>query len=173
MLSCLGVKGPCPGVRGAAGHGKRQGLTARWGLEGAWSACAGRGTRTGSFLFADWYCNWCLKNMLNDTKKKLEPNNLKTFFMKLSVSKFSIALGFAFSIGFLLCNLIFLIGGHDFTLNIMNLIFHKTDFKTIMTEDGFNFGKLLGGMGVLFLAGAFIGYFTVFLYNSMARNKPT
>ena len=25
-----------------------------------------------SFLFADWYCNWCLRNMLNDTKKKLE-----------------------------------------------------------------------------------------------------
>lgn len=21
-----------------------------------------------SFLFADWYCNWCLKNMLNDAK---------------------------------------------------------------------------------------------------------
>ncbi len=25
-----------------------------------------------SFLFADWYCNWCLKNMLNDAKKKIE-----------------------------------------------------------------------------------------------------
>ncbi len=25
-----------------------------------------------SFLFANWYCNWCLKNMLNDTKKNLE-----------------------------------------------------------------------------------------------------
>src|SRR6266542_7123657 len=24
-----------------------------------------------SFLFADWYCNWCLQNMLNDTKKRL------------------------------------------------------------------------------------------------------
>lgn len=24
-----------------------------------------------SFLFADWYCNWCLKNMLNDAKKLL------------------------------------------------------------------------------------------------------
>lgn len=25
-----------------------------------------------SFLFADWYCNWCLKNMLGDTKRILE-----------------------------------------------------------------------------------------------------
>ncbi len=24
-----------------------------------------------SFLFADWYCNWCLKNMLRDAKKSL------------------------------------------------------------------------------------------------------
>jgi hypothetical protein len=25
-----------------------------------------------SFLFAKWYCNWCLNNMLNDTKSSLE-----------------------------------------------------------------------------------------------------
>jgi len=25
-----------------------------------------------SFLFADWYCNWCLKNMLSDTRGKIE-----------------------------------------------------------------------------------------------------
>ncbi len=25
-----------------------------------------------SFFFATWYCNWCLNNMLNDTKKVLE-----------------------------------------------------------------------------------------------------
>jgi hypothetical protein len=25
-----------------------------------------------SFLFARWYCNWCLNNMLNDTKRNLE-----------------------------------------------------------------------------------------------------
>ena len=24
-----------------------------------------------SFFFAGWYCNWCLKNMLGDTKKQL------------------------------------------------------------------------------------------------------
>ncbi len=28
-----------------------------------------------SFLFADWYCNWCLKSMLGDTKKRLEVVN--------------------------------------------------------------------------------------------------
>ena len=25
-----------------------------------------------SFLFADWYCRWCLKNMLTETKRKTE-----------------------------------------------------------------------------------------------------
>jgi hypothetical protein len=29
MLSCLGVQVSCPGVRGAEGQGKRQGVTAR------------------------------------------------------------------------------------------------------------------------------------------------
>lgn len=28
-----------------------------------------------SFLFADWYCNWCLKNMLTAAKKQLESNS--------------------------------------------------------------------------------------------------
>lgn len=27
-----------------------------------------------SFLFADWYCKWCLNNMLNDTEKALKEN---------------------------------------------------------------------------------------------------
>ena len=30
-----------------------------------------------SFFFANWYCNWCLNNMLNDTKKNLE-NKIST-----------------------------------------------------------------------------------------------
>src|SRR5436190_4510220 len=31
-----------------------------------------------SFLFADWYCNWCLKNMLKDTKEQLkDPKNVE------------------------------------------------------------------------------------------------
>ena len=29
-----------------------------------------------SFFFANWYCNWCLNNMLADTKKKIEVGNL-------------------------------------------------------------------------------------------------
>lgn len=30
-----------------------------------------------SFLFADWYCNWCLKNMLQDSKQKIENDKKK------------------------------------------------------------------------------------------------
>ncbi len=37
---------PCPGIRGAEGPGQRQGVTALWGLQAAWNAGAGRGTRT-------------------------------------------------------------------------------------------------------------------------------
>jgi hypothetical protein len=46
MSSCLGVRVPCPGGRGAEGPGKRQGVAARRGLKAAWSEGAGRGTRT-------------------------------------------------------------------------------------------------------------------------------
>ena len=28
-----------------------------------------------SFFFASWYCNWCLSNMLTDSKNNLEKNN--------------------------------------------------------------------------------------------------
>jgi hypothetical protein len=35
-----------------------------------------------SFILADWYCRWCLKNMLNDTEKKLKVTDSAT--MKLS-----------------------------------------------------------------------------------------
>ena len=30
-----------------------------------------------SFLFADWYCNWCLKNMLTDSKRKIELETIR------------------------------------------------------------------------------------------------
>lgn len=30
-----------------------------------------------SFLFTKWYCNWCLINMLNDTKKNLDNKTFK------------------------------------------------------------------------------------------------
>jgi hypothetical protein len=52
MRSCVGVQVPCPGMRGAAGQGKRQGVTVRWGLQDAWHEGAGRGTRTGDEV---WY----------------------------------------------------------------------------------------------------------------------
>ena len=48
----LGVKVPCPGVRGAEGQGKRKGVTARWGLKDRWNERAGRGTRT---RYEVWY----------------------------------------------------------------------------------------------------------------------
>ena len=125
-----------------------------------------------SFLFADWYCKWCLNNMLHDTKKVLEPDtNIKIFFMKLNVVKFGIALGLAFSISFLLCNLILLIGGKGFSLSVMNTLFHDTDFKPLMTDNVFSFGKLLTGMTGLFIVGAFIGWFTSLLYNAMGKSR--
>jgi hypothetical protein len=52
MRSCLGVKVPRPGVRGAEGPGKRKGVTVRWSLKDAWNESAGRGTRTG---YEVWY----------------------------------------------------------------------------------------------------------------------
>ena len=54
MLSCLGVKVPCPGIRGAEGQGKRKGVTVRWGLKEAWNEGAGRGTRTGYEVWYAW-----------------------------------------------------------------------------------------------------------------------
>jgi hypothetical protein len=126
-----------------------------------------------SFLVAGWYCKWCLKNMLNDSKRTLEFSNIKTFFMKLNASKFCIALGLAFAIGFLLCNLIFFLAGDNFSLTIMNSIFHKTDLRSVMTEEGLNFGKLLIGMVSLFIVGAFVGYVTVFMYNTITPENKT
>jgi hypothetical protein len=52
MLSCSGVKVPCPGVRGAEGQGKRKGAFARRRLKEAWNEGAGRGTRPG---YEVWY----------------------------------------------------------------------------------------------------------------------
>lgn len=126
-----------------------------------------------SFFFADWYCNWCLKNMLGDTKKNIEfsKNSRKTFFMKLIALKFGLALGIALSISFLICNVIFSIGGKEFSLSIVNSIFHDMDFKPLMTDGGFNFLKLIGGMVVLFLEGLFVGYVTSVFYNIMNKRQ--
>jgi hypothetical protein len=76
--------------------------------------------------------------------------------MKLLPIKFGISLGAAFGIGFLICNIIFSIGGHGFSLRVMNQVFHETDFGSLMTNESFSIGKLLCGMGILFLAGLFI-----------------
>jgi hypothetical protein len=72
--------------------------------------------------------------------------------MKLIASKFNIALGLAFAVEFLCATLFFCWFGDNFSLTRMNLIFHKTDFKPIMIAEGFNMGKLLGGIEVLFPA---------------------
>ena len=127
-----------------------------------------------SFLFADRYCNWCLKNMLVDVKKNIEfNNNSKTFFMKLIALKFGFALGIALSISFLICNIIFSIGGKDFSLSIVNTIFHDMDFKPLRTDSGFNFLKLISGMLILLLEGLFIGYVTSIIYNAMNRKRAS
>ena len=91
--------------------------------------------------------------------------------MKLNTSKFGIALGLAFSMGFLLCNLILMIAGKDFSLSVMNTLFHDADFKPLMTDNGFSFGKLLAGMAALFMVGMFIGWFTSLLYNAMGKSR--
>src|SRR5262245_6818972 len=66
MLSCLGVKVPRPGIRGAEGQGKRQGVTVRWGLKEAWNERAGRVTRTG-------YEVWYSRGELARNSKALHP----------------------------------------------------------------------------------------------------
>ena len=66
MLSCLGVKVPCPGVRGAEGQGKRKGVLVRERLKEAWNERAGRGTRTG-------YEVWYARGELARDSKALHP----------------------------------------------------------------------------------------------------
>ncbi len=91
--------------------------------------------------------------------------------MKLVASKFGIALGIALSISFLICNIVFSIGGKDFSLSIVNTIFHDVDFKPLMTEGRFNFWKLVCGMMILFPEGFFVGYVTAIIYNSFGRKR--
>ena len=63
---CLGVKVPCPGVRGAEEPGKGKGVTVRWGLKEAWNEGAGRGTRTG-------YEVWCARDEWARNHEVLHP----------------------------------------------------------------------------------------------------
>lgn len=91
--------------------------------------------------------------------------------MKIIPSKFAFALGAALSISFLFCNIVFAIGGKDFILGIVNALFHDMDFKPLMIESSFNFGKLIYGMLILFLEGLLTGYVTAALYNAFNKNR--
>ena len=91
--------------------------------------------------------------------------------MKIAPSKFGLALGIGLSILFLLCYIILAIGGKDFSLNMLNLLFHDMNFKPLMIDSGFNIGKLLGAMLLLFLTGLFTGYITAAIYNKINKNK--
>ena len=66
MRSCLGVKVPRPGVRGAEGQGKRKGIVVRQCLKAAWNERAGRGTQTG-------YKVWYARGELARDSKALHP----------------------------------------------------------------------------------------------------
>ena len=91
--------------------------------------------------------------------------------MKLNPSKSALALGIALSILVLLCMVISFIGGKDFSLNMLNILFHHVDFKKIMIDSEFNIGRLLGGMLILFTGGIIVGYSTAIIYNALNRNK--
>lgn len=93
--------------------------------------------------------------------------------MKITPSKFALALGIALSTSFLICNIFFAIGGKDFSLNIVNIIFHNMDFKPLMIGSGFNIGKLILGMIILFLEGLFTGYITASIYNALNKSKQS
>lgn len=91
--------------------------------------------------------------------------------MKITSSKFALALGIALSFSFLICNIILAIGGKDFSLNMFNILFHDMDFKSLMIGSGFNIGKLIGGMIILFFTGLFSGYITASIYNALHKNN--
>lgn len=89
--------------------------------------------------------------------------------MKIAPSNFGLALGIGLSILFLLYYIILAIGGKDFSLNVLNLLFHDMNFKPLMIDSSFNIGKLLGAMLLLFLTGLFTGYITVIIYNKLNK----
>ncbi|MFA5815705.1 MAG: DUF5676 family membrane protein [Bacteroidales bacterium] len=93
--------------------------------------------------------------------------------MKISPSKFALGLGISLSISFLICDIIFTIGGKDFRLSMVNAFFHDMDFKPLMIDSGFNIGKLILGMIILFLEGLFTGYITASIYNALNKNKQS
>lgn len=91
--------------------------------------------------------------------------------MKISAFKFGFGLGIALSISFLICNIIFAIGGRDFTLSVINTLFHDMDFAPLMQETTFSIFRLACGMIILFLEGIFTGYVTALIYNTVSKPK--
>ncbi len=91
--------------------------------------------------------------------------------MKINSSKFALAFGLALSISFFICNIIFYIGGSDFSLSIVNTIFHDMNFKPLLIENNFSIVKVLCGMFILFLEGLFVGYVTAALYNTFNKQS--
>lgn len=93
--------------------------------------------------------------------------------MKISALKFGLGLGIALSISFLLCNIIFAIGGKDFSLSIINTLFHNMDFTPLMYDATLSVSKMLCGMFILFLEGMFTGYLTAAVYNALTKKQTT
>lgn len=91
--------------------------------------------------------------------------------MKIVSLKFGLTLGMAMSLLFLICNNIFAIGGKEISLIMVNTLFHEMIFKPLITDSGFNIGKLVIGLVILFLEGLFTGFFTAFIFNSLHKSK--
>ena len=91
--------------------------------------------------------------------------------MKIIPLKFGFGLGIALCLSFLLCNIIFALGGKEFSLSIINTLFHDIDFTPLINESKFSIIKLICGMLLLFVEGLFTGYLTAFIYNLMNKKK--
>lgn len=91
--------------------------------------------------------------------------------MKLSPFKFALATGISISLSFVICNLILLFAGQDLSLSLTSAIFHNFNLSGQMTIQAFNLGKLVLGIVLLFLDGAFIGYILSVIYNFFISNK--
>ena len=91
--------------------------------------------------------------------------------MKIAPFKFAVSLGIALSISFLACNIILVIGGNELSLSVVNTLFHDMDFSQLMVDNGFNLGKLIYGMFILFLTGLFVGYITATMYNAFSKKE--
>lgn len=91
--------------------------------------------------------------------------------MKLIPKKSSIALGSAFGISFLLCNIILSLLSKDAVAWLLKIFFHEMDFTPLIADNSFHFMHLLCGILILFFVGALIGLFTAIIYNSIFKVK--